>query len=152
MVIVFVEDRALKLFVRRLCGRRGILCNPRMPKAEGGGWSCVLERVKDSDQKVYRTLGIIEGDSKAQAEECVSWAMVSERIFVIEKNELEEYLYEKRKSFRTLADLPPEIKYGEFKHYFNKNAPEHTVIGILSELSNQECEGIASLVRFIKGS
>jgi hypothetical protein len=150
MVIIFVEDRALKLFVQKLCGRLGIICSPCMPAAEGGGWSEVLRKVKGISRKDHRIIGIIEGDLRKHAEQDASWKDISDRVFVARKTELEEYLFQKRKSLVALADLPPGTQYSEFKHFINKDAPEAVVHRTLKELSKQECEEINSLVDFIK--
>ena len=151
MVIVFVEDKALKLFVEKLCSRLRIPCRPRMPVTGGGGWTGVLERVRDTDPKEFRIVGIIEGDARKKAEKIEFWDSVSNRIFITRKNELEDYLYEKRERIVAMADLTPGTTYPKFKHFFNKDAPEITFNRILSDLSKQDCEEITSLVAFIKG-
>lgn len=141
MIIVFVEDKALKVFISKLCGRLGIPCSPRMPRTGGGGWSCVITRI----------IGIIEGDAKKHAEKTESWSTVSDRIFITQKTELEEYLYDKRSEFSSVLDLPEQIPYDAFKNFLNTDSQDSTLNRILSALSRQECEEIDSLIKFIKG-
>jgi hypothetical protein len=152
MIIVFVEDRALKLFVEKLRERYHILCSPRMPMPEGGGWPEVLKKVRVfSPGNDYRVIGIIEGDVKEQAERSEGWSDVAGRIFVTRKSEVEAYLFEKKDTLATLAGTTSGMSFSEFKHFVGKDEQEPALIRAFSELTKQKCEEMSSLVDLIRG-
>jgi hypothetical protein len=149
MIIVYVEDRAIKDFIVQVKSSHGFLCRPRIPA--GGGFSAVLKTVHELSNTDLRVIGIIEGDAKKHAEQWGAWTEVEDKIFVTKKGEIEEYIYAKRDSLLDRKVNVSEMQYSEFKTFFNKDENKALSFRALKKLSKQECSEIANLVEFIRG-
>lgn len=149
MILIYVEDRACKVFMSYLCKFNRISSRVRMPRAEGGGWTEVLKSVHSLNE-TNRVIGVIEGDSRKQAEKLDIWGDISDKIYITEKSELEKYIFDKRQALGQPTDLPVEMNFKHFKKYLNKEEYKAIADHAISSLAREKCNEITGIIAFLE--
>jgi len=148
MKIVYVEDKALKIFVQQVLGLFRKNYPVRMLK-DPGGWPEVLKMVLNSKESQVASVGIVEGDVRKHVEGFKDWGKIKDRIYVTKDKEIESYFFRKRE---TISDIKEKMrgpeKYGKFKKFIEKNRDACKVLSKF--IARQNCEEINEFVDFLE--
>lgn len=145
MVVIFVEDKALKCLVKSIIIKFRKDYSVRM--TDPGGWTEVIKNVVNASGRIF-AVGVIEGDIREEAEAHAQWSEVSGKIFITSGHETETYLFNKKEMIDSSRSRMPE-DFNRFKHFMNKEINEVILNEICRKIAGEQCDEIQGFKAFL---